>query len=192
MHELRTAALAALVACGLSLPAAAQMLGAGVPMPGMAPGAAPAAPPRAAPGAPPGAPQGAPPCFREFLPLRDEAQKRGAAIKAAADRKAPRQELCQAFRRFAESEAKLVKFIEENKDWCGIPAQAATEVKANHGRTLQMRQRVCATGPVGAEGGPPKPSGPGLSEALGTYRPAAEGSTGRGTFDTLTGNVLGK
>jgi hypothetical protein len=61
----------------------------------------------------------------------------------------------------------------------------------NHARTLKTVQGVCSSA-----GGPAKPTGPGLSEALGTTRipgttldPLAPQS---GTFDTLTGNVLGR
>ena len=35
--------------------------------------------------APPAAQQGAPPCMAEFVPLRQEAEKRAAKIKAAAE-----------------------------------------------------------------------------------------------------------
>ena len=63
-------------------------------------------------------------------------------------------------------------------------------MKQNHARTLKTRSRRAAQG----AGGPAKPTGPGLSEALGTTR--APGTTldplapQSGTLDTLTGNVL--
>lgn len=139
----------------------------------------------------PGAGGGAPPCVGEFMPLRQEAEKRAAAIKAAADRKAPREEVCNAFKRFSESEAKLVKYMEANQSWCGIPPDAVKQMKQNHSRTLATRDRACAGGPIG--GGPaPRPAGPSLSEALGTSRGINPNAVtpGRGTFDTLTGNAL--
>lgn len=157
----------------------------------MAPGTM--APGAMAPGAAPGAQQGAPPCFNDFVPLRQEAERRAGAIQAAAKRKAPREEICKLFRNFAEAEVKVVKFVSTNQQWCGIPPQAVEQMKANHGKTVQTRDKICSSD-VGAVGVPQKPSGPGLSEALGTSRlPAPNTSSGRaGTFDTLTGNVLAR
>lgn len=184
MSAVRAASIAAALVWGLTLPAQAQMLGPGMPMPGASPqtGMMPA------PGAAPQR-QAMPPCMQDFIPLRDEAQKRADAISKAAKRKAPRPELCQAFRRFAEAEAKVAKFMEVNAQSCGIPAEAATATKSNHAKTLKVRDQICASGPMG-DAQAPKPTGPGLSEALGTLRPPLESSSGRGTFDTLSGNVL--
>ena len=55
------------------------------------------------------------------MPLRTEAEKRGKAIQAAAERKAPRPQVCQLFKSFAASEAKVVKFVTENQSQCQIP-----------------------------------------------------------------------
>ncbi len=172
MSAQRILVVAAVAACVFAPAAGAQMLGPGMGAPGMGP-------------------QGAPPCIADFVPLRDEAQKRGMAIRAAAERKAPREELCTLIRRFAEAEARVVKYVETNKQTCNIPDEVSKEMKGNHGKTVAMRQRVCAGGPVGAEGGPPRPSGPGLSEALGTQRLQLDApATGRGTFDTLSGSAI--
>lgn len=168
----RLAVAAAVMFAGLgSLAQAQMMMGPGMQMPGAQP-------------------QGVPPCVAEFVPLREEAQKRGMAIKAAADRKAPREELCSLFKRFADAEAKVLKYVTVNKAACNIPDQAAVDLKSNHSKTLVMRQRVCATGgPEG--GGPQRPTGPGLSEALGTQRlPLDSPTSGRGTFDTLSGSAI--
>ena len=63
---------------------------------------------------------------------------------------------------------------------------------SNHARTLKTVTNVCS----GQAGGPARPTGPGLSEALGTARPTARPSIRlaphSGTFDTLTGNVLSR
>ncbi len=40
---------------------------------------------------------GKPPCFDDFMPLREEAQKRDSAISAAGKRKPPPKEMCQLF-----------------------------------------------------------------------------------------------
>jgi hypothetical protein len=62
-------------------------------------------------------------------------------------------------------------------------------MKANHDRTVKAQTQICSQ-----NAGPAKPTGPGLSEALGTARggtldPLAPQSGG---LDTLTGNVLAR
>jgi hypothetical protein len=174
MRPLRFA-LPALLTIGFAASAAAQFLAPGMPMPGqMAPQQ-----------------QQLPPCFKEFAPLKAEAEKRGLAVKAATEKKekAPREEVCALLKRYSEAEAHLVKFIKDNTAKCGIPPEASAQMKANHSRTLKTVNAVCSTA-----GGPAKPTGPGLSEALGTTRggtldPLAPTS---GTLDTLTGNVLSR
>lgn len=163
----------------------------GPPPPGFGPGggSTPAAAPpmRTAPAGPPGQP----PCMADFMPLRAEAEKRAGLIKAAADRKADRKEICHLITRFSEAEAKFVKYVETNHTWCGIPPQVVTQIKTNHGKTVATRTKVCSNNPLGAQG-PGLPPGPGLSDALGLGRApsAANTSTGKGTYDTLTGNPI--
>jgi hypothetical protein len=129
----------------------------------------------------------APPCMNDFLPLRQQAEKRAAAIKAAADRKAPPEEACKLIQQFQAAEAKMISFAEKNNVWCGIPPEVIKQMKAGAVRTQQARTQACAAASA------PRARAPSLSEALGTSRaPAPETAvTGRGTFDTLTGNPLG-
>ncbi len=134
------------------------------------------------------APGGQPPCFNDFLPLRKEAEERAAVIRAGMEKKAERAELCQAFKNFAVAEEKVVKFIETNSVWCGVPPEAVKQMKANHTKTIKTRNQVCnAALPAAAA---PRP--PSLSDALNTPRipDASTTKAGRGTFDTLTGNPL--
>ena len=130
-----------------------------------------------------------PPCFGEFMPLRNAAEKHGKAIQAASKRKAQREEVCTLFKRFAAAEAKYVKYAETNANWCGIPAEAVKQMKANHTQTLKIRRQVCAVAAA-----PARPRGPSLGDALGTTTvpSAATTRTGRGTYDTLTGNPLNR
>lgn len=137
--------------------------------------------------------QQAPPCANDIMPLRDETQKRAMAVKAASERKAPRPEVCKLISSFAQAEAQFAKYLVDNQTWCQIPDQALAQIKTNHQRTLDMRGKACASGPVG-EAPAAKPAGPSLSDALGTSRtpvpgPAAPTNRG-GPFDTMTGNVL--
>ncbi|MSP31988.1 MAG: hypothetical protein EXR03_04085 [Pseudolabrys sp.] len=141
---------------------------------------------------PPQQPQGQaqqpPPCLQEFIKLRDDAQKRAAAIQAASQRKATPKETCALFNAFSASEVKLIKYANDNSTWCGIPPEVAENLKKGHARTAEMRSKICQA----AAAGPARPAAPSLSDALNA--PIADSSnikTGRGTFDTLTGTPLG-
>lgn len=171
------------------------------PPPGQA--AAPSQTPSFAPppgGSPSMASQGAPPqggptfsnpaqkvCL-EFPNLRDDVSKGFAAIRAASERKVSREEACPMFKNAVFKEEKLLKFLETNKQLCGVPPQIINQVKANHTQTVRVRNQVCSAGPGPA-------SGPSLSDALGAPIIADDADAskpGRGTFDTLTGNVLSR
>lgn len=132
-----------------------------------------------------------PPCIKDFMPLRQDAEKRAGAIRSAIERKAATPELCKAFKEYGTAEEKLMKFAETNNVWCGIPLEMVKGMKANHVKTVKMRDQVCNGARPGGGGAPPPPS---LSDALtGNRMPDAsnaKSSTGRGTFDTLTGNPL--
>ena len=172
MTLLRTGPILLVLLVGLAGEASAQMPpGVGVmgPGPGMAP------------------PQ-EPPCIKDFMALRQEAEKRAGAIKAGMEKKVPREEACKLFKSFAAAEIKLIKFAESSAMSCGIPPQAIAQMKAGHERTSKARTQVCAAGPAD------KPAAPSLSDALGTSNaPVPEVSKGTGgTFDTLTGNALSK
>ncbi len=206
MAPVRVACLAVMLMLGSASGSMAQMVvgptpgqspspfpsqGAGT-FPGPSPGGFPGQSPGAGvmPGGFPGqAPPQAPPCMAEFTPLRIETEKRGAAIKAAAAKHAPPQEICQLFVRFIESEAKVVKFMEKNASTCGIPAQIVTVTKGNHGKTLETKEKVCAAA-SGAQNEARR--GPGLGDALGMRAiPTPETTTtGAGTLDSLSGNPL--
>jgi hypothetical protein len=134
--------------------------------------------------------QGAPQCG-DFVKLRTDAEQKAGLIRAAAQRKAERKEMCTLFQRFAAAESTMIKFLVDNKTWCGVPDQAIKSAKANHEKTLKIRTAACSGGPVGEA---PRPKAPTLSDALGT--PSVDTpentKTGRGTFDTLTGSPLAK
>ena len=173
---MRLAPIAALMVVGMTVNAPAQFLAPGMPMPGQAP---------------PQQQQQMPPCFRDFSPLRAEAERRGKLIQAATTQKnkASREEVCALFKGYSAAEAKVVKFIKENAESCGIPPEAAKQMRANHDRTLKTQAQICSVA-----SSPAKPTGPGLSEALGTTRGGTHDplAPNNGTLDTLTGNVLAR
>jgi hypothetical protein len=131
-------------------------------------------------------------CMKGFIPLREEAEKRGKLIKAASDRKAPPDEACKLITTFGQAEVKMIKYIEANASKCGIPQQIADQLKAGHKNTETMQQKVCGFAQQAAQRGP---AGPSLSEVLGSSAAVPEAQPrpkGGSTFDTLNGNVLAR
>jgi hypothetical protein len=133
---------------------------------------------------PPGSPQAI--CMN-FPALREVVEKGASQIRAAADRKAPREEVCPLFKSFAVKEARMLKFLETNRTVCGVPPEAVTQVKGSHANTVRIRNQVCSAAPAAAA------AGPSLSDALGGPIIADDTSANkRGIFDTLTGNALSR
>jgi hypothetical protein len=133
-------------------------------------------------------------CMKQFLPLREEAEKRGKLIKAASDRHASPEEACKLIGSFGQSEVKMIKYVEANASKCGIPAQIADQLKNGHKNTEAMQKKVCM---VAQQGGQQRgPAAPSLSEALGSSAALPEANLaakkGGSAFDTLTGNVLAR
>jgi hypothetical protein len=140
------------------------------------------------------APQGGPPenCMKEFVPLREEAERRGKLIQAASKRKATPVEACKLFRSFSQAEIKMIKYVEANSARCGIPGQIADQLKTNHKGTEGIQQKVCNVAEQMQKGGGPAPA-PGLSDVLGSSAALPEANAskkGGSAFDTMTGNVL--
>jgi len=141
-------------------------------------------------GGPPQAGGAADACMKGFVPLREEAERRGKMIKAASDRKAPPDEACKLIRNFGQAELKMIAYVQTNSAKCGIPPQIADQLKNGHKNTEKMQKQVCAVAQQAATRGP---AGPSLSEVLGSSAALPEAQPvkkGGSTFDTLNGNVL--
>ncbi|WGR95485.1 hypothetical protein MTX26_06665 [Bradyrhizobium sp. ISRA443] len=141
---------------------------------------------------PPGAAAGGPSdaCMKNFIPLREEAEKRGKMIKAASDRHAGPDEACKLIRNYSQAEVKMIKYVETNATKCGIPSQIADQLKTGHKNTEGLLTKVCNAAQQAQARGP---AGPTLSDVLGSSASVPEATpTKRGgsTFDTLNGNVL--
>ena len=95
-------------------------------------------------GGPPQAGGAADACMKGFVPLREEAEKRGKMIKAASDRKATPDEACKLIKNFGQAEIKMIKYVETNAAKCGIPSQIADQLKNGHKNTEKMQNQVCA------------------------------------------------
>ena len=140
--------------------------------------------------APPSQSAGADECMKGFVPLREEAEKRGKLIKAAGERHAPPDEACKLIANFGQAEVKMINYVENRAAKCGIPPQVADQLKAGHKNTENMQKKVCGFAQQAQQRGP---AGPSLSEVLGSSTALPEATPtkkGGSTFDTLNGNVL--
>ena len=122
------------------------------------------------------APQGGPPdnCMKEFIPLREEAERRGKLIG-----------------NFGKAEVKMIKYVEAHAASCGIPQQIAEQLKTGHKGTEALEKKVCAVAAQMQTRG--SPAAPSLSDVLGSSAALPEANTGKkggSAFDTMTGNVL--
>jgi hypothetical protein len=144
-----------------------------------------------APQPPSGGPPGGDACMKSFVPLREEAEKRGKLIKAASDRHASPEEACKLIRSFGVAEIKMIKYVETNSAKCGIPPQITDQLKTGHVNTEKMQNQVCNVAEQAAN--QQRAAAPSLADVLGTSTalPAAQtAKKGGSTFDTLNGNVL--
>jgi hypothetical protein len=151
-------------------------------------------------GGAPTQPMGAPPsaaagpseaCMKNFVPLREEAEKRGKLIKAASDRHAQPDEACKLIENYSKAELKMMEYVKLNSTKCGIPPQISEQMKKGHVGTEAMLKKVCGAAQAQQRG----PAGPSLSEVLGSSAVLPEATTtkkGGSTFDTLNGNVLAR
>jgi hypothetical protein len=131
-------------------------------------------------------------CMKQFMPLREEAEKRGKLIKAASDRHAPPDEACKLISNFGQAETNMIKYVEKHSSDCGIPPQIADQLKTGHKNTEALRAKVCSVAQQVQQRGP---AGPSLSEVLGSSASVPEATASRkggSTFDTLNGNVLAR
>ena len=103
-----------------------------------------------------------------FLPLREEAERRGRLIKAAAERRATPEDACELIRSFSQAELEMIEYVEAHSTDCRIPPDVAGMLKAGHKKTETLQTRVCAIAQSGSPGlndvlGPPpkrEPAGP--------------------------------
>jgi hypothetical protein len=122
--------------------------------------------------------------------LRDQVQKDAGAIQAANQKHATAVEACKLFKVFLATESKMISAIETNGPTCGLPPEVSKQVREGHGKASQIAKQICDAAAMG-----PRQAGPSLSDALGstpTVPDATNTKTGKGTYDTLTGNALAK
>jgi hypothetical protein len=151
-------------------------------------------------GGAPTQPMGAPPpgaagpseaCMKGFVPLREDAEKRGKLIKAASERHAQPDEACKLLENYSKAELKMIEYVKVNSTKCQIPPQIGEQMKKGHAGTEEMMKKVCGMAQAQKAG----PAGPSLSEVLGSSASLPEVTPtkkGGSTFDTLNGNVLAR
>jgi hypothetical protein len=151
-------------------------------------------------GGAPTQPMGAPPpgaagpsevCMKGFVPLREEAEKRGKLIKAAIERHAQADEACKLVESYSKAELKMMEYVKLNQTKCQIPPQISEQMKKGHEGTQATLKKACTAAQAQKSG----PAGPSLSEVLGSSAALPEATTtkkGGSTFDTLNGNVLAR
>jgi hypothetical protein len=148
-------------------------------------GAGPVGPPPQAAGGPSEA------CMKNFVPLREDAEKRGKLIRAAMERHAQPDETCKLIESYSQAEIKMMKYVQLNSTKCGIPPQISEQMKKGHEGTQATLKKCTAAAQAQQRG----PAGPSLSEVLGSSAALPEATTtkkGGSTFDTLNGNVLAR
>ena len=161
----------------------------GAPSPFPSNGAAPVAGGGFGGGPPPPSGGASDACMKGFVPLREEAEKRGKMIKAASERKAPPDEACKLIGNYSEAEQQDDQICRANSAKCGIPPQIGDQLKAGHKNTEEMQQQVCTV----AQQRPTRTGRPQSQRSAGLFGGAARGAPvkkGGSTFDTLNGNVL--
>jgi hypothetical protein len=109
---------------------------------------------------------------KEFARLREEAEERGKLIKAANARHAPPDEACKLIGNFAQSEIKMIKYLEADSARCGIPLQIADQLKVGHKNTEAMQTKVCRMAQEA------RTRGPSLNEMFGPQERESVGPVG--------------
>ena len=108
----------------------------------------------------------------DFVPLREDAEKKGKLIREASVRHAPPDEACKIIGNYSAAEAKMIKYVETHAAKCGIPAQVADQLKAGHKNTEGLLQKVCGIAEqIKARGS----AGPSLNDVLDPATTASEG-----------------
>jgi hypothetical protein len=89
----------------------------------------------------PAPPQGE--CMNEFLPLRQEAERRGQLIREASGRHASPGEACKLIGNFVQAETKMIEYVQVKSAVCGIPSNILDQLNMGHKHTVEMKTRIC-------------------------------------------------
>jgi hypothetical protein len=95
----------------------------------------------------------------DFIPLREEAERRGRLIKAASERHAPRDEACRLISDFERAEAKMIDYVEAHRQSCAIPEQVSYQLRDGHKGTEALLKKVCVAAEYDRAWPPKGPTG---------------------------------
>lgn len=133
-----------------------------------------------------------PPCLKDFIPLREEVEKRFEVVKTTMAKKPTAAEACTILTRFTQAETALITFLDKNSSTCPFPPGLADNIKATHVKSDSFKKQAC-TAAAQQQQRVARPAQPTLSDAFGSPAPnAANTRSGGGTFDTLSGSPLGR
>jgi hypothetical protein len=107
-------------------------------------------------------PQGGSPaeCMKGFMPLREDAEKKGKLIREVSARHAPPDEACKLIGAYSQAEVKMIKYLDANAQQCGIPPQTIEQVKKGHNNTEALEKKVCSMAERPGPGAPLRRCGP--------------------------------
>jgi hypothetical protein len=105
-------------------------------------------------------------CQNDFQKLTGDRQAAIERINSFNKKRPTAQVACAAFNNLSGVEARFIKWMNENKDWCQIPEDFINQLKGANGATLKARGQVCTAarreqegGGVGPRGAPPPGAG---------------------------------
>jgi hypothetical protein len=137
-------------------------------------------------------PQQIPSCLKDFLPLREEMDKRFESVKNMMAKRPSASEACSVLTRFTQAEVVLLKFVEKNSPTCPFPPGLLDNIKASNAKSEGYKKQAC-TAAAQQQQRPARAAEPTLSDAFGAPPLNKETTrTGRGTFDSLSGNPLAR
>jgi predicted aspartyl protease len=86
-----------------------------------------------------------------FNQLRDDAQQKARVVRSAVENKSAQKDICALIQRYYATESAVVRFLEDHKKSCGIPAQAIRIAREKHEQTAKLRSEACS-GVASADG----------------------------------------
>lgn len=92
-------------------------------------------------------------CQTDFQKFSDDRQNAVDRINAFNKKRPTAQAACAAFGNLTGAEARLIKWMTENKDWCQIPEAFFEQIKQAAGQTTKVRGQVCTAARREAAGG---------------------------------------
>jgi hypothetical protein len=98
-------------------------------------------------------------CQADFQKYTGERQAAVDRINAFNKKRPSAQAACAAFGNLTGAEARLIKWMTENKDWCQIPEAFFTQIQQAAGQTTKVRGQVCTAAKREAQGGGAAPRG---------------------------------